>query len=93
MQILQIEKKFLKIFFFWDNCIWIGSRKFSRSSTEYLSAAIHVLTNTFNISPNTKGDIFQINFPENDEKTWSKGSHGDFQVFVMLSNNECQSVF
>ena len=27
---------------------------------------------------NARGDIFQINFPQNDEKKWYKASHGDF---------------
>ena len=46
----------------------MGSGKFSQSSTGYLPSAVNVLTNTTRISPITRGDIFQINFPQNDEK-------------------------
>ena len=35
-----------------------------------ISAAIIVLTNTFKISTKTIGEVFEINFPENDEKAW-----------------------
>ena len=31
---------------------------------------MYVLTKPPEISPNIRGDIFQINFPQNDEKTW-----------------------
>ena len=39
---------------------------------------MNILTNTSEISSNTGGDIFQINFPQIDEKKWSRHSHGDF---------------
>ena len=55
---------------FSDNCIWTGSGKFSQSWTGYLSYAVNVLKNNPKISPNTSGDIFQIDFRENDEKKW-----------------------
>ena len=71
-------KKLRKMFCFWDNCIWIGSCKFSQSWTGYLPPAVNLLRNTTKTSPNTRGHIFQINFPQNDEKTWQKCSHGDF---------------
>ena len=61
----KIKKGFLR---FSDNCICIGSCKFSQSSTGYLSSAGNVLTNTFRILPNTTADVFRINFPQNDEK-------------------------
>ena len=53
---------------FADICIWIGSCKFSQSWIGYLALAVSVLTYNPKISRNTKGDIFEINFPENDEK-------------------------
>ena len=66
---------------FSDNCIWIGSCKFSQPWTGYLPSAVNVLTDTPKISPHTRGDILQINFPGNDEKTRYKCSHGDFTSF------------
>ena len=51
-------------------CICIESCKFPQSSTGYLPPAVNVLTNTPKNSSNTTGDIFQINFPESDEKTY-----------------------
>ena len=63
-------KNWEKVFYFLDNCIWIGSGKFSQSWTRYLSSAVNVLTNTPKTSPITRGDISQINAHENEEKTW-----------------------
>ena len=80
------QKKAEKTFPFSDNWIWIGSRKFSQSWIGYLSAAIHVLTNTFKISPNTMGQIFEMNFPESDEKNDKNTLMEILQVFGMLSN-------
>ena len=60
-----------------DNCIWIDSCKFSQSWTGYLPFGVNVLTNTVKIFSNTSGDIFLINFTENDKKTWSKRSQGN----------------
>ena len=53
---------------FSDNCIWIGTCKFSQTWTGYLPSAVNVLTKTPNISSNTRGDIFQMKFTENDKK-------------------------
>ena len=39
---------------------------------------IYVLRNTLKVLPHTRGDIFQITVPHNDEKTWWKCSDGDF---------------
>ena len=64
------QKNWEKFFQLSYNWIWIGSGKFSKSSIEYLASAVNVLTNTSNILPKTTGDIFQIKFPKNDEKTW-----------------------
>ena len=73
MQVREMEKKKKKkenVFGFSNNWIWIGSGKFSQTWTRYLLSTVYVLTNTSKISTNTKGFIFQINLPENDEKTW-----------------------
>ena len=56
----------------------MGSNKFLQSWTGHLASAVNVLTKNPKISLNTRGDIFQINFPEKNEKTWSKRSHGAF---------------
>ena len=61
-----------------DNSIWIGRGKFSQCSIGYLPSAVNLLRSIPKISPNSTVDIFQINFCQNDEKTWRKGSHGDF---------------
>ena len=63
----KIEKM---LFYFSDSGIWIGSGRFPQCWTKYLPSVIKVLTLTTKISPNTRGDIFQINFNENQEKTW-----------------------
>ena len=73
----KCKNKLRKSFRFSDNCIWFGSFTFSHSWTGYLHPA--VLTNTPKISRGSMGDIFEINFNENDEKTWQKCSHGDFE--------------
>ena len=69
-----------KVSYFSDSCISIGTGKFSKSWTKYLPSAVNVLILTPKISPNTRGDILQINFLENDEKTSQKRSHGDFAI-------------
>ena len=61
-------KNWEKNFYFLDNCIWIRSGKSSQSCTRYFSSAVIVLKNTPKISAKTRGDKFQINFHENDEK-------------------------
>ena len=43
-----------------------------------MQLGIYVLRNTLKVSPHTRGDIFQITVPHNDEKTWWKCSDGDF---------------
>ena len=63
------NEKLRKTFCFSDHCNWIGGGKFSQSQTRYLPSALNVLINTPNFSRNTRGDIFQIDFPESDEKT------------------------
>ena len=41
----------------------------SHNLEQELLSGVNVLTNTPKISPKTRGDIFQINFPKNDKKT------------------------
>ena len=85
-------KNWENVFRFSDNCIWIGSFKFFQSWTGYLSSAVNMLTNNPKISPKTRGDIFQRNFPENDEK-YDKHTFMEIsQVFRPLSHANCQSV-
>ena len=73
-----MQQNLKQIFRFSDKCIWIGSCKFSQSSIWYFPSGVNMLRNKAKISPNTSEDIFQINFPENDEKKLSKYYHGDF---------------
>ena len=72
------KKNSEKVFCFSDNCIWIGSCKFSQPGTGDLPSAVNVLTKMPKISPNTRGDIFQNNFAENFKWKWSNRSQGDF---------------
>ena len=72
------KEKLEKYFRFLDNRIWIGSHKFSQYWTGYLTSAVNVLRNILKIWLNSTGDIFQINFSQNDENTWQKRSHRDF---------------
>ena len=70
------KKNCEKVFRFSDKIIWIRSCKFPQSWTGYMPSAVNLLTNTTTTSSNTRGDISQINFLENDEKWWQKHSHG-----------------
>ena len=54
---------------------------------------VNVLKNTPKISPNTRGEIFQINFPENDEKHQKNTLMGISQICRTLSHVHCQTVF
>ena len=58
-----------------------------------MPSAVNVLTSTPKISPNTRGDILQINFPENDEKHDKRAFMEISQVFGTFSDVDCQSVF
>ena len=57
-----------------------------------MPSSVNVLTNIPEISPNTRGDIFQINFPQNDEKHDKNGLMEILQVFGTLPHVECQTV-
>ena len=68
MQIWKIQKPIQEnVFCLWDNCISIGCVKLSLLRREYLSLAVNVLTNCFQILHVTKGDIFRINFLRSDQ--------------------------
>ena len=86
-------KSWEKAFGFSDNCILIGSCKFSQSWTGYLPSAVNVLTNNPKISLNTRRDTFEINFPNNNEKHYESALMEILQVFGTLSHVECQFVF
>ena len=53
---------------FWGNCIWVGWGKISLVQKEFLSSPVTVLTNGPKISDITNRDIFQLNFPQGDDK-------------------------
>ena len=59
----------------------------------YLRSAVNVLTSTPTTSPNTRGDIFQINFPEDDGKHDKRLLMEIREVFGTLSHIDCQCVF
>ena len=58
------------LFYRWLHLNWEWQT--SQSWTGYLPSAVNVLTNSPKLSPNFRGDVFQINFPENDEKNMIK---------------------
>ena len=64
----KLNKNSEKVFPFEGKCIWIRSDKFPQSWIGYLTLAVNVLTNTPKIGRINMGDIFQINFTQNDEK-------------------------
>ena len=82
-----------KLIQFQENWIWFWSGKFSQSSTGYLRLAVYVLTNTLKISPITRGDIFQINLPQNDKRHDKSALMEIPEVFGKLSHADCQSRF
>ena len=74
-----MEQKIQKMFFYLsDSCICIGNGRISQWWTKYFLSVVNVLIITTKISPNTRADILQINFNENDEKTWLNCSHWYF---------------
>ena len=56
------EKNSEKVFCFWDNSIWIGCVKLSLLTGEYLSSAVNVLTNSFEILNTSNIELFQLNY-------------------------------
>ena len=88
-----MEQNLRKCFCFSDNCIEIFSCKFSQPWTWYLPSDVNVFKNTPKISPNTRGDILQINFRDNDEKHDQNGLMEILQAFGTLSHVDFQSLF
>ena len=63
---MQKKKKIRNVFFFWENCIWIGSAKLSLLSRYCLSSAVNALRNSLTILYITKRDFFQRNYLHSD---------------------------
>ena len=62
----KCNKKFRKIFCFWDNWIWIGIVKLSLLRRRYFSLTGNVLTSRPKICDVNKRDIFQLNWVGSD---------------------------
>ena len=61
------EKKWLKIFSFFDKCMWIDCVKLSLLRREYLSCSVNVLTYSFKILYRTRRGFSQINIRRSDQ--------------------------
>ena len=62
--------------------------------TGYLKLAVNVLTNTIKISSNTRGEILQISFRQNDEKHYKGAVMEILEVFCTISHvYDWRSVF
>ena len=61
-------KNWEKAFCFVDNYIWIGYGNFLLLLRKYISSGVNILTNRLKILHITNRDIFQLNFPQSDEK-------------------------
>ena len=66
----KAEKNWQKVFFFWDNCIWIAMVKLSLLGTGYFSWGANVLTSSTKISHVNKGDFFILNWLGSDQWIW-----------------------
>ena len=66
----KAAKMRVKVFSFWDNCIWIGIVKFSLLRTGYFSSAASVLTSSPKIFNVYKSNFFQLNWLGSDEWIW-----------------------
>ena len=63
-------KNWEKVFFFSDNCIWIGIVKLFLLRTGYFSSAANVLTSSSKIWHLNKRDFFAHNFLASDKWLW-----------------------
>ena len=63
-------KKWEKVFYFWDNIIWIGIVKLSLLRTWYFPSADNVLRSSTNILHVNKRDFFHINCLGSDRWIW-----------------------
>ena len=86
------NKKLRKSFLFLDSCIWIGTGRFTQCWTKYFPSPVNVLKLSPKISPNTRRDTFQINFPENDEKYDKISLVEIWQLLGTLSHVDFQCV-
>ena len=64
------EKNWEKTFGFWDISIWIGCIKLSLLKREYLSSAVNMLTNSFEILHSTKKAFCQLSYFRSDQYIW-----------------------
>ena len=71
-------KNWEKVFFFWDNCIWIGIVKLSLLRTGYFSSPANVLTSSTKILHVNKRDFFQIHRLGSDNWIPSRCCYADF---------------
>ena len=96
MEIAEMEQKvekYLMVFSIFAFELGLPiSHNLERDTCGYMST-VNVLTNTPKISPNTRRDILQINFPENDEINDKSAFMEILQVFGTLSHVDCSSVF
>ena len=77
-------KKVRISWFFLDNCIWIGCRKFSQLRREYfISSAANVLTNSLDILDITKESIFELYVPQ----LMRTGDSGVWDALACLLSN------
>ena len=60
------EKSLEKVFCFWDNSIWIGCVKLCLLRREYLSSAVNMWTNSFEILNSSNIDLLQMNYVKSD---------------------------
>ena len=63
-------KKWAKLFYIWDNWIWIGTVKFSVLRTGYFSSTASVLTSSPKIWHVMKRPIFKLNCLGSDQRIW-----------------------
>ena len=68
MYILEINQKIEKMFFVFQISGFELGVAYSRNLGHYTSP-VNVLTNNLEISQKIRGEIFQLNFPDNDGKT------------------------
>ena len=60
-------KKWAKVFYFWDNCIWISIIKLFLLRRGYFSSAANVLTSSSKILHVNQRYIFQLNWLFSDQ--------------------------
>ena len=66
----NVAKNQERTFYFLDICIWTDCCKLSVLQREYLWSTPNMLRNNAKISDITNRGIFQLYFPQSDEKIW-----------------------